>query len=80
MHGRDETEDVRRRSHAEFVQPLVRRFQERGEEIGLGHPVRCRKDLCRKALVRLRKADVIELDLVEAEMHQLLGDTNVVIP
>ena len=47
---------------------------------GFDTSVRVREDLLRQARVRLGKADVIELDLAEAQLHQLFRDADVVVP
>ena len=80
MYRRHKSKYVGSRANTQLVQTLVRRLEKGGEQVGLRHSIRCRKDLRRKTFVRLGKPNVVELNFVEAEVHQLLGDTNVVIP
>ena len=79
-HGRHEPEDVGRGAHAELVEPRLRFLEVRRERVRLRQALRVGKHLLRQARIRLGKADVVELDLAEAQLRQLFGHADVVRP
>src|SRR2546423_6788308 len=78
--GAHQAENVSSGANTEFGETLSCRLQKLREHFGLAAPGLLRKDLRRQTPVRLRKADVVELDLAESHFDRFFGDAEIVFP
>ena len=79
-HGRHESEDVGGAARTRGVHARARGPEELAERVRLRHAVRVLEHLLGKTLVRLGKADVVELHFAEAHLRHLDGHADVVFP
>src|SRR5439155_17090459 len=78
--GRDETENVGSRPHAELREADARRVEKLRQHLRFAAAVLLRKNLLRQTPERLGEADVIELNFAESHFDRFFGDAEIVLP